>query len=422
MFKKIIIYCASGLLAGALWAVAQDAQPGMMGSSSSNTKRQATTAVDSEAKGAEQASAQASDRDARRERLQRLREARAQEGRPSGPAGFPGFGGERGERGDRPGMGGFGSRPNRGGDRGSRGDRPGRGEGFGAGFPGAPGGSGMAPQETTPQPQPAAENEAQPSGEEKDAGEMEKIEPEDDTKNPLYGNPYRVIVKRNLFQLQAVAALGEVITNVVPIVLNTNNLKFLGVTTVAGEVKAHFQIAKPGEQPPYEYISLRPGEAASGLECISVDLREPSAEVKADNKKLKVNFETHGVKSAGGAVRAGQQQPGQNNQPGGRPGQPGQPGQNNQFNRGPGQGGPQGAPGQQNNNNQQQGGFNMPAVNNQNNNGWRGGMPMTREAQNFQNRRGGGNMPPMPPMPGVNNNSGGNSGPMMPGAPGMGGR
>lgn len=251
---------------------------------------------------------------------------------------------------------------------------------------------------------------------------LEEIQTEDDTKNPLYGNPYRVIVSRNLFSLKPPISLGNVVTNVVPMALNTNSLKFLGITMIGGVVKSHFMIAKPGQQPPQQYISLTEGQASDGLECLGInpDPLNPTAEMRADGKQIKVSFETHGIATGGALAAAPQQNPGQ------------QRGQNPRMSRPP-QGG--GQPSQQ----QPQGaqastGFNLPAVNAAqtanrgmnfqapspgtytgwsppgapssvpNSTGVRGsssqGMPMTREAAIYQNRRQGSGGPAIsPPMP-----------------------
>lgn len=254
---------------------------------------------------------------------------------------------------------------------------------------------------------------------------LEEIQREDDTKNPLYGNPYRVIVSRNLFSLKPPISLGNVVTNVVPLALNTNSLKFLGVTMIGGVVKSHFMLAKPGQQPPQQYISLSEGQASDGLECLGInpDPVNPTAEMRADGKQIKVSFETHGIATGGALAAAPQQNPGQ------------QRGQNPRFGRStqggfpqPSQRQPQGA--------QASTGFNLPAVNaaqtaNRGMNfqappppgtytGWSPSgapssvpnsagvssgssqrMPMTREAASFNSRRqaagGPAVSPPMPP-------------------------
>jgi hypothetical protein len=254
---------------------------------------------------------------------------------------------------------------------------------------------------------------------------LEEIQREDDTKNPLYGNPYRVIVSRNLFSLKPPISLGNVVTNVVPLALNTNSLKFLGVTMIGGVVKSHFMLAKPGQQPPQQYISLSEGQASDGLECLGInpDPVNPTAEMRADGKQIKVSFETHGIATGGALAAAPQQNPGQ------------QRGQNPRFGRSqqggfggfpqPSQQQPQGA--------QASTGFNLPAVNAAQNanrgmnfqappgtyTGWSPsgarssastssgfggsssqGMPMTREAAIYQSRRQGGGGPTIsPPMP-----------------------
>ena len=253
---------------------------------------------------------------------------------------------------------------------------------------------------------------------------LEEVQSEDDTKNPLYGNPYRVIVSRNLFSLKPPISLGNVVTNVVPLALNTNSLKFLGITMIGGVVKSHFMLAKPGQQPPQQYISLSEGQASDGLECLGInpDPVNPTAEMRADGKQIKVSFETHGIATGGALAAAPQQNPGQ------------QRGQNPRFGRStqggspqPSQRQPQGA--------QASTGFNLPAVNaaqtaNRGMNfqapprgtytGWSPsgtrssvptstgvggsssqGMPMTREAAIYQSRRQGSSgstiSPPMPP-------------------------
>ncbi|MDI9401699.1 MAG: hypothetical protein ACOX2U_09665 [Limisphaerales bacterium] len=264
--------------------------------------------------------------------------------------------------------------------------------------------------------------------------ELEEIQEVDDTKNPLYDNPYRVIVSRNLFSLKPPIALGNVVTNVVPLALNTNSLKFMGITTIGGVIKSHFMVAKPGQQPPQQYIALSEGQASDGLECIKInpDPVNPTAEMRADGKQIQVSFETHGVPLGGVAVAGAQQRP--NLQ---------QRGQDPRLNRTP-QGGaaPQGGPQRLQAQGAQaaSGGFNLPAVNaaqtasraNRGNvpsaprgtyTGWtpfsgtsspstpQGGrgvtagpapsqrMPMTQEAAIFQNRRATTGGPPPPPMP-----------------------
>ncbi|NCC59605.1 MAG: hypothetical protein EOM12_01485 [Verrucomicrobiae bacterium] len=256
---------------------------------------------------------------------------------------------------------------------------------------------------------------------------LEEIQNEDDTKNPLYGNPYRVIVSRNLFSLKPPISLGNVVTNVVPLALNTNSLKFLGITMIGGVVKSHFMLAKPGQQPPQQYISLSEGQASDGLECLGInpDPVNPTAEMRADGKQIKVSFETHGI-ATGGALAAAPQQQNQGQQRG----------PNSRFGRSqqggfggfpqPSQQQPQGA--------QASTGFNLPAVNaaqtaNRGMNfqapppgtytGWSPsgapssvpnstgvsggssqGMPMTREAAIYQSRRQGSGGPTIsPPMP-----------------------
>jgi hypothetical protein len=255
---------------------------------------------------------------------------------------------------------------------------------------------------------------------------LEEIQSEDDTKNPLYGNPYRVIVSRNLFSLKPPISLGNVVTNVVPLALNTNSLKFLGITMIGGVVKSHFMLAKPGQQPPQQYISLSAGQASDGLECLVInpDPVNPTAEMRADGKQIKVSFETHGI-ATGGALAAAPQQQNQGQQRG----------PNSRFGRSqqggfggfpqPSQQQPQGA--------QASTGFNLPAVNAAQNanrgmnfqappgtyTGWSPsgarssastssgfggsssqGMPMTREAAIYQSRRQGGGGPTIsPPMP-----------------------
>lgn len=230
---------------------------------------------------------------------------------------------------------------------------------------------------------------------------LEEVKEEEDKDSRLYGNPYRVIITRNLFDLKAGVALGDIITNEVPIVLSTNNLKFMGITTVAGVIKSHFMISKPGQQPPQQYISLMEGQASDGLECVSInaDPRNPTAKVKADGKEIQVSFETHGITATSMATGARQTQtrgrtvvaPNRSqNQP-----------RQTQIQR-----------------STTAGGFNMPAVQPQNlglsqgnanvGSSNRRSFPMTTEARNFQNRRSsyarpaqantGGN-PPMPPMP-----------------------
>lgn len=222
--------------------------------------------------------------------------------------------------------------------------------------------------------------------------EMEEITEEDDTKNPLYGNPYRIIVTRNLFQLQASPALGNIVTNIMPMALNTNNLKFMGITTIGGVVKAHFMISKPGQRPPQQYISLTEGQASDGLECISInpDSRNPSAEVEADGKRIEVNFETHGITLGVRPTSNTQQNSQQNNQ------------QSSRFNRS--RSSSSGQPSSQgtsiSSTQQQSGGFNMPAVSNSSQSNSRN-MPMTREGQSYQSRRSssGSGSTPTPPMP-----------------------
>lgn len=181
---------------------------------------------------------------------------------------------------------------------------------------------------------------------------LEEIQHEDDTKNPLYGNPYRVIVSRNLFSLKPPISLGNVVTNIVPMALNTNNLKFMGITTIGGVVKSHFMIAKPGQQPPQQYISLSEGQASDGLECLKItpDPLNPTAEMRADGKQIKVSFETHGIAMGGALTAAPQQNPAQ------------QRGQNPRMGRSPQGGFPQRSQ-QQPQGAQANAGFNLPAVN-----------------------------------------------------------
>jgi len=226
---------------------------------------------------------------------------------------------------------------------------------------------------------------------------MEELKAEDDTENPLYGNPYRIIVTRNLFSLKPSLGLPPV-TNALPVSLNTNNLKFLGITTIGGVVKSHFMITQQGKTPPQQYISLSERAASDGLEVISIDVAKALAVVKADDQELAVSFLTHGIKSAGTAAVPGQRPGGTNSAgasiqdrmrnrqlgaQGGMPnnagGQPNMPGGNNRGMPGSGMG-----PGQNSG-----GGFNVP---------------QTSESRGFNDRRarfgnsggGGGGMPPMP--------------------------
>jgi len=303
-----------------------------------------------------------------------------------------------------------------------RGNRPPRGDNMGG--PPMPGQQPPPRQESVQQPEPT---------------ELEAVEEEDDTKSPLYGTPYLAIVKRNLFALKAGGGLGTAVTNIVPMSLSTNNLKFMGITTIGGVIKSHFMINKPGQQPPQQYISLTEGQASEGLECLKInpDPVNPTAEVRADGKQIEVSFETHGIKAGAPATpapnnnrpNAQQQQQGGRGMPGQPPGgrMPGQPGQQWQTQQA------------------QAGGFNLPAVNAANaanqaaqpprpgqyagwsppsggtsrtvgqtsggsasssgNNNYRRNMPMTQEANSYRNRggnssggfSGGSNMPPMPP-------------------------
>lgn len=301
--------------------------------------------------------------------------------------------------------------------RGDRGNRPSRGDNMGG------------------PPMPGQQPPRQEYVQQSEPTELEAVEEEDDTKSPLYGTPYQVIVKRNLFALKAGAGLGTAVTNIVPVSLSTNNLKFMGITTIGGVIKSHFMINKPGQQPPQQYISLTEGQASEGLECLKInpDPVNPTAEVRADGKQIEVSFETHGIKAGAPAT------PAPNNRPNAQ--------QQQQGGRGPGQQ-PGRMPGQQGQTQQQaQGGFNLPAVNAANtvvqaappprpgqytgwappggggsvsrtvgqtsggsasssgNNNYRRNMPMTQEANSYRNRggnssggfSGGGNMPPMPP-------------------------
>ena len=210
-------------------------------------------------------------------------------------------------------------------------------------------------------------------------------------------------MKRNLFALKAGGGLGTAVTNIVPMSLSTNNLKFMGITTIGGVIKSHFMINKPGQQPPQQYISLTEGQASEGLECLKInpDPVNPTAEVRADGKQIEVSFETHGIKAGMSATPSpNNNRPNAQQQQGGR-GMPGQPG------RMPGQ------PGQQGQTQQAPSGSTTRTVgqtsggsssSSSSGSSYRRNMPMTQEANSYRNRGGsssggssGGNMPPMPP-------------------------
>jgi hypothetical protein len=107
-------------------------------------------------------------------------------------------------------------------------------------------------------------------------------------------NPYHTILDRNPFGLNPPPSVST--TNAQP--EPPRNVKFNGITQIAGKTRALFTIMGKDPKDPPKYVSLAINEKSDVLEVLNIERSEGQVEVVNSGVKMVLNFKDNGNKGA----------------------------------------------------------------------------------------------------------------------------